>query len=72
MCSSWSHEALRDFYFFDLGKRIVIVIVFRARNIVWVIHLLLLSDLKKLLRAQFHPIAPFCSPPLSVGGKSLF
>lgn len=45
MCSSWSHEALRDFYFFELGKRIVIVIAFRSRNIVWVSHLLLLSDL---------------------------
>lgn len=57
MCSSWSHEARRDFYFFDLGKRTVIVIVFRARNIVWVSHLLLLSDLKKTSESS---IPPYC------------
>lgn len=53
-----SHEALRDFYFFDLGKRTVIVIVFRARNIVWVIHLLLLSDVKKTSESS---IPSYCS-----------
>ena len=58
MCSSWSHEALRDFYFFELGKRIVIVIAFRSRNIVWVSHLLLLPDLKKTSESS---IPPYCS-----------